>query len=135
MSETVMLCDARRYLVRQLDKISSNMAMQAIPAWRKLIARDYDVVNAAINAIDELAATKLQLATALETTEAVQAVEEWEGPRNGRTYWIEAPRGPQQQLWRAWAWSDRATANPRVVATADSLAALGRTLRKQKEGE
>ena len=64
---------------------------------------------------------------------AVRKVEEWEGLRGTRIKWVEAPREPQSE-WRAWSWGLRATANPRIVATGDSIIALGRALAAQ-EGE
>ena len=62
---------------------------------------------------------------------AVRKVEEWEGPRGTRIKWVEAPREPQSE-WRAWSWGLRATANPRIVATGDSIIALGRALAAQE---
>ena len=64
---------------------------------------------------------------------AVRKVEEWEGLRWTRIKWVEAPREPQSE-WRAWSWGLRATANPRIVATGDSIIALGRALAAQEAG-
>ena len=62
---------------------------------------------------------------------AVRGVEAWEGLRGTRIKWVEAPREPQSE-WRAWSWGLRATANPRIVATGDSIIALGRALAAQE---
>ena len=80
---------------------------------------------------DALAAARAQVEALTADFAAVRKVEEWEGLRATRIKWVEAPREPQSE-WRAWSWGLRATANPRIVATGDSIIALGRALAAQE---
>lgn len=74
--------------------------------------------------LDEFVATKLQLASALDTIEAVKAVEEWRAREPYARRYSVSESGARAWVWHQMRWQE--------WRSADSLAALGRML---KEGE